>query len=128
MRAHQTILSAVEKSLKSAGMPPLSWYDVLLELDSVGAKGERAFLLQKKLLLPQYGLSRLINRIEKAGYLEKLTCDDDGRGQRLVITELGKDVRQNVWSIYSVAIEEAVGSKLSRSDGKKLKELLKYLM
>ena len=108
-------------------MPPLSWYDVLLELDRAGSKGARAFALQKKLLLPQYGLSRLLNRIEKAGYLKRLSYDDDGRGQSLVITQSGKIARKQIWSVYSVAIEQAIGSKLNSHDGKKLSELLASL-
>jgi DNA-binding MarR family transcriptional regulator len=126
-RAHQAILSSIEKSLKDAGMPPLSWYDVLLELEREGNKGARAFVLQEKLLLPQYRLSRLIDRIEKAGYLERLACDDDGRGQRLVITQSGKAVRKDAWSIYSDAIEQTIGRKISVPSGKMLAEVLMSL-
>ena len=33
IRAQQAMLERVEADLKTAGLPPLAWYDVLLELN-----------------------------------------------------------------------------------------------
>jgi len=126
-RAHRAILSSVEKSLKDASMPPLSWYDVLLELDKAGDGGARAYLLQEKLLLPQYALSRLIERIEKAGFLQRLSCTNDGRSQILIITQSGKIIRKKICSVYGNALQQAVGAKLSQNDKENLLKLLGQL-
>ncbi|VAW19140.1 hypothetical protein MNBD_ALPHA11-1696 [hydrothermal vent metagenome] len=126
-RAHRAILSSVEKSLKDASMPPLSWYDVLHELDIAGAKGARAYLLQEKLLLPQYALSRLIERIEKAGFLQRQSCTDDGRGQILIITQSGKIIRKKIWSVYGNALQQAIGNNLCHEDKEQLLQLLVQL-
>lgn len=42
-RVHRTLLDNVEASLKSNKLPPLDWYDILLELHSVKDKGLRQF-------------------------------------------------------------------------------------
>jgi len=126
-RAHQRILYAIEKSLKDASLPPLAWYDVLLELDRVGKAGLRPFELQEKLLLPQYSLSRLLDKIQQAGYLDRLACDEDGRGQQVVITRLGKIKRQAMWQIYGPALEEAIAERLNKKDSKELSKLLRYM-
>ncbi|MHA1546375.1 MAG: MarR family transcriptional regulator, partial [Alphaproteobacteria bacterium] len=68
VRAQQTVLGAVEADLSKAGFPPLGWYDVLLELRRAG-QGMRPVELEKTLLIAQYNLSRLVARLEKAGYL-----------------------------------------------------------
>ena len=60
-------MSRVESALKAAGLPPLAWYEVLVELDRAGACGVRPFALEEALQLPQYGLSRLLARMEEAG-------------------------------------------------------------
>ena len=65
VRAHHAVLSGVERALKRDGYPPLAWYDCLLELDRAGDGGLRPLELEKRLLLPQYGLSRLLKRIEE---------------------------------------------------------------
>ena len=128
LRAHETALSTVETALKEADLPPLSWYDVLLELERVGDEGIRPYELQDKLLLPQYGLSRLLTRIEKAGYLERLSSEEDGRGQLVFITPSGRSVRARMWSVYAPAIEGAVGKKLTCVQAKSLSNLLGKLI
>ncbi len=126
-RGYQRILCAIEKSLKDASLPPLAWYDVLLELDRVGKAGLRPFELQEKLLLPQYSLSRLLGKIQQAGYLEQLPCDEDGRGQRVVITRPGKIKRQAMWQVYGPALEQEIAERLSKKDSKELSKLLRYI-
>jgi len=127
LRTHRQVLASVEDALKSAGLPPLAWYDVLLELERSKGQGIRPFELQKKLLLPQYGMSRLLDRIEKVALISRKPCDDDGRGQQLSITKRGVDMRKNMWRIYGPAIQSAVGEKLSLTEGKELSELLEKL-
>ena len=51
LRRSQSLLASVEGDVKSAGLPPLAWYDALLELKRVGAMGLRPFELQQKMLL-----------------------------------------------------------------------------
>jgi len=128
LRAHNQALATVEAKLKNSGMPQLAWYDVLLELERCGVSGIRPYELQAKLLLAQYGLSRLLNRIEKAGYLRRDSCVDDGRGQMLFITGEGKTMRKRMWEVYGPAIKHAVGDKISQLEMKKLSEILGKLI
>ena len=128
LRVHGDAVGAVETDLKSAGYPPLAWYDVLLELDRAGADGVRPFELQDRLLLPQYGVSRLIERIEKAGYVERRSCADDGRGQMLAITAAGRKVREAMWPVYGAAIEQAFGERLTPGEMRILSRLLGKLL
>ncbi len=65
----------MEGALKAEGLPPLEWYDVLLELERGGPMRPRD--LQAHLLLAQYNLSRLLDRIEAAGLVERRPCPDD---------------------------------------------------
>jgi len=128
VRAYQTTFSFVENALKNDGYPPLIWYDVLLELERAGDAGLRPFELERKLMLQQYGVSRLIERIEKSGHLKREVCKEDRRGQRLLITKEGKKLRRKMWSIYGSAIEDVVGVKLTPKQTKTLSELLVKLI
>jgi DNA-binding MarR family transcriptional regulator len=128
MKAQQLTLGSIERSLKAAGLPPLGWYDVLLEVERTGETGLRPFELEKAVLLAQYNLSRIVDRIERAGYVERRACDDDGRGQRIVITKAGLAIRRKMWPIYSQAIEAAIGQHVSRNDAEVLDELLGRLI
>ena len=123
VRAQQAVLAAVEADLKAAGFPPLAWYDVLLEL-SRAEKGLRPFALEQELLLAQYNLSRLLDRLERAGYLERRACPEDGRGQIVAITPSGRALVKRMWPTYRAAIARHVGAKLSEDDASHLAALL----
>lgn len=128
VRAYHLTFSNVESALKDADFPSLSWYDVLLELDRVGADGLRPFELQAKVLLPQYGVSRLIARIENAGYLERVSCDNDGRGQHLKITKSGKTLRKKMWRVYGEVLQNKIGQKITEKQATELAATLKNIV
>lgn len=73
-RAHQAALGKVEGALKAVGLPPLAWYDVLSELELAQECDLRPFFLERRLGLPQYGLSRLLAKIEEAGLIHRQSC------------------------------------------------------
>ena len=128
VRVSQSLLSAVESDLKSNGFPPLSWYDALLELRRAGTNGLRPFELQDAMLLAQYNISRLTDRLCKAGYVERKPCEEDGRGQILIATPKGEKLLRDMWPVYRLAIRthfaDNLGDKHANILGKILGELI----
>jgi DNA-binding MarR family transcriptional regulator len=122
VRAHDAALGHIENALKAADLPPLEWYDVLLELERAGPLRPRD--LQARLLLAQYNLSRLLDRMVGAGAVERQPCEEDGRGLIVAVTEAGLALRQSMWPVYAEAIEVAVGSRMSDREAAVLAELL----
>ncbi|MCT8328886.1 MarR family winged helix-turn-helix transcriptional regulator [Albidovulum sediminis] len=116
VRVSQVVLSRVEADLKAAGFPPLSWYDALLELERAKPEGLRPYQLQERMLLAQYNLSRLTDRLKKAGYIEREECPKDGRGQVLKVTEKGCALLRSMWPIYRRAIVAHFADKLDASE------------
>jgi DNA-binding MarR family transcriptional regulator len=127
VRVSGSLLDAVEAELKAAGFPPLAWYDALLELDRVPDGRLRPFELERHMLLPQYSTSRLVARLEKAGFVERLGCPNDRRGQHVSITAAGRQMRARMWPAYASAIQRHLGSKIDCADAQKLAELLGQL-
>jgi DNA-binding MarR family transcriptional regulator len=127
VRAEQVLLSKVEADLKAAGFPPLAWYDVLLELSREPETGLRPIEIERRTLLAQYNASRLIARLEEAGLVKREACPQDGRGQLVVITAKGRDLRKRMWSAYGAALSKHVGEKLSRPEAQQLAGLLAKL-
>ncbi len=124
IRSQKTLLTLIEKALKDAGYPPLTWYDVLLELRNAENPGLRPMDLENRILLPQYGLSRLLNRMERAGLIARSKDPDDGRGQIIEISPLGRQVQAEMWPVYATALKSAFGDKLTNSEAKKLLDVL----
>jgi DNA-binding MarR family transcriptional regulator len=124
VRVGQDLLAAVEADLKAAGLPPLAWYDALLELSRAEAGRMRPVELEKAMLLPQYSTSRLTERLVRAGLVVRRVCPRDRRGQFLAITDEGRALQHRIWETYAAAIERHVGTRLSSEDTGRLCELL----
>ncbi len=112
VKAQHKVLGAVEADLKKAGFPPLAWYDVLLALRRSQGKGLRHLEIEAQLLLAQHNVSRLVDRLEKAGLIERRPVAEDGRGQLVMITPNGCDLLRRMWPVYRSAIARHVGRKL----------------
>ena len=127
MRVSRQMVERTEDALKANGLPPLAWYDVLHELAEAGEGGLRPFELIDRVLLAQYGVSRLLARLEAEGLVEKLPVSDDGRGQTVRITPDGRDMRRHIWAVYGASIAELMGDRLSAEELKALAALLARL-
>jgi DNA-binding MarR family transcriptional regulator len=127
VKASRQVLGAVEVDLKKAGLPPLGWYDALLELRRAEAP-LRPIELEGRLLLAQHNVSRLIDRLAAAGYVERQPCEEDGRGHVIALTPGGRDVLRRTWPVYRAAIQRHVGDKLSNGQSATLGRLLGQLL
>ena len=127
LRISTALVSAVESDLKAAGLPPIGWYDALLELTRGGPRGLRQFELRQRLMLPQYTVSRLVDRLEQDGLVRRAPCPDDGRGQILHITDPGLEMLDAMWPVYRDAIGERFGRHLTEEDTAFLNALLARL-
>src|SRR5215467_5184198 len=127
-RAQRYVFEAVESELKSAGLPPLAWYDVLLELWREPGGRLRQGDLEYKMLFPQYGISRLVDRLEREKLVRRERCTDDARAYWVAISDKGLALRQRMWPLYAAAIQRHVGEKLSDQEAARIAEGLRKLV
>lgn len=123
-RGHRSLLESVESALKAQGLPPLDWYDVLLELHREKNTGLRQYEIGGKILLNKHNLSRLIDRLEKSRLVTRHACAEDGRGNRIKITDKGEEMLKQVWPVYSQEIEANFGTKLTSAECTELSRIL----
>jgi DNA-binding MarR family transcriptional regulator len=128
MRAQQCTLLKIERAFREAGLPPHAWYDVLWELDRAGETGLRPFEIERQILIAQSNISRLIDRLEGRGYVERRPCREDGRGQYVVITPEGRALRRRMWPVYAGAIGAAIERKVTEPEAAALAGLLRKLI
>lgn len=112
LRTGRTVLAAVEGELKAAGLPPLEHYDALLELRRAAPGGLRPKALEARMLLAQYGISRLIDRLVRDGLAERRPCLEDRRGQIVTITPAGEALLARMWPVYRAAVARHFRSRL----------------
>ncbi|MEP4377678.1 MAG: MarR family winged helix-turn-helix transcriptional regulator [Alphaproteobacteria bacterium] len=127
-RTSRIVTESIETDLRAAGLPPLGWYDVLLELQRAEDQTLRPFELEEHLLLAQYNLSRLIDRIAAEGYVRKQPVASDRRGHEIVLLPSGAAMRERMWPVYAAAIERHIGSRLDKDEAATLVQILGLLL
>lgn len=91
LEVHSALVARLDAELEREHGLPLSSYEVLMNLaDSPGGK-LRMGELAKRLLLSRSGITRLADRLERQGLIERQRCPEDGRGFNAVLTAAGRE-------------------------------------
>ena len=117
------IYGAIESDLAAAKLPSLSWYDALYELYLAPERHLRMSELARSALLSRSGLTRLVDKLEKEGLIERQSCPTDGRVQHAQLTSKGVEVLRKIWPVYRAGIAKYFGAHLSAAEAKQLAPL-----
>jgi DNA-binding MarR family transcriptional regulator len=128
VRAQRMLTDLVDLRLKAATLPPVAWYPTLHELDRASDAGLRLFEIEQATGEAQYSVSRMVDRIEKAGLVRRAPCEDDRRGWRILITPEGRAARAAMWDVYARVLEENFVDRLSGKQIRALDEILGDLL
>lgn len=90
LRVHSRLTRELDADLAAEHGLPLSSYEVLLFLDDAPGGRLRMAMLADSVLLSPSGLTRLVDRLERAGLVIRESCPVDRRGFEAVITEAGR--------------------------------------
>jgi DNA-binding MarR family transcriptional regulator len=104
--AHGLLVATIERDLAAAGLPPLSWYEVLTALARADEAQLRIHALAQAVVLSPSGLSRLLDRMERAGVIRRESCKRDRRGAFAVITDEGHALLERMEPVHQQAIEQ----------------------
>lgn len=123
LTAHATLIERVEAALAAAGLPALAWYDALWELEKAGGR-LRMRELARRVVLSKSNLSRLADRLEGAGLVERADAADDRRGYDLVLTRAGRAMRRRMWPLYEAQIEALFSRHVTAEEARVVAEAL----
>jgi DNA-binding MarR family transcriptional regulator len=90
LRVHSALVKALDAELFAAHALPLTSYEVLINLQAAPGRRRRMAELADGVLLSRSGMTRLVDRLEREGLLERDACTDDGRGTFAVLTDKGE--------------------------------------
>jgi DNA-binding MarR family transcriptional regulator len=103
---------------------PLTWFDVLSRLADAGPAGLRMQELEELALFIRGGLTRLVDRIEAAGLVQREPVRGDRRGVRVVLTDDGRQRYAAALARHEEVIELAFGQRLSRAQHRAIADAL----
>jgi DNA-binding MarR family transcriptional regulator len=94
LHAHATTTRALSGTLLEEHGLTLNDYDALMRLSRADEGRMRRVDLADQLLLTASGVTRLLDGLEAAGYVERAACDTDRRVVYAVITDAGREKLQ----------------------------------
>ncbi len=124
LTAHSRATAAIERDLERANVLPLGWYDVLYALYEAPDNCLRMHELADAVVLSRSGLTRLVDRLDKAGYVTRAPCPEDRRGQHAVLTSKGKAALKQTWPVYESSIREQFARHFSDAEARRISGLL----
>lgn len=106
------VVRAIDRDLAEAGLVPLSWYDVLLELYNAHHGCLRMQELGERVVLSRSRVSRLVDDLERQGLVERRPDPTDGRATLARLTPAGRSAFRCAAKVYLRGIEEHFNSQL----------------
>jgi DNA-binding MarR family transcriptional regulator len=103
--AQDAVLRAIEADLKRASAIPLTWYDVLLELNAAPQHRLRMADLAARTVLSRTRISRLVDELIAEGYVLRRPDPDDGRASFAVLTPKGRTALRKAAPVYLAGIQ-----------------------
>lgn len=105
----------------------LSDFDVLAQLYLAPDRALRRVDLARQVLLTASGITRLLDGLERSGWVAKRRCETDARVTYAVLTDDGVRKFEAAQASHVADVNELFGSQLSDEDRGQLEELLAKL-
>jgi DNA-binding MarR family transcriptional regulator len=122
--ASARVLRIAELDLSEREGFPLTWLDVLAQLYDAPGNGLRMQELEERSLFTRSGLTRLVDRIEAAGLVQREPVPGDRRGVRVALTPEGRRRHNEAFLDHMRLIEREFGRRLTPDQQKAVADAL----
>ena len=103
--SHAAVTERVQKAFAAADLPPLSWFELLWAVKQSPTGSPRMSELAEYLTLSRGGITKLVDRLEQGGYLERVACSEDRRSLQAELTPAGEELLEEMRAIYRAEVE-----------------------
>ena len=108
--SHAAVTDRVQKAFAAADLPPLSWFELMSAVRQSANGRPRMSELAEWLTLSRGGITKLVDRLQDAGYLERVSCSDDRRSLQAELTPAGERMLEEMRVVYSAEVERYLRS------------------
>jgi DNA-binding MarR family transcriptional regulator len=128
LRSHAQVMRRLEQDLLGQHDLPLASYDVLVHLSEAPDCRLRMTELADRVLLSRSGLTRLVDRLQREGLVERRPCPSDARGTLAVLTDAGRDRLREAWPTHLAGVRDRVVGRFDDAELAALGDLLGRLV
>jgi len=124
LRAHAAVTRQLSARLEAQHGLTLNDFDVLVQLYYAPERALRRVDLARSVLLTASGITRLLDGLERSGWVEKRACKSDARVSYAQLTEAGAQKFEEARASHVQDIDELFNGSFSKSERATLGELL----
>lgn len=122
--AHSRLIRALDQELRDAHNLTLGDYDVLVQLAEAKRGCLRMNEIAEAVVLSPSGLSRRVDRLERAGLVVRNRAQQDARNVEASLTRQGKRIFQKLRTTHRAGVKERFADEFSEEELETLHELL----
>src|SRR3954471_6204134 len=123
-QTHAAVTGRLQEALTAAELPPLPWFEVLATLDRAPEQRLKMGDLAEALVITRGGLTKLVDRLIKAGLLKRTFCETDRRVSYATLMPAGRDLLDEMRPVVVAELKVSFASKLSTAEADALRETL----
>jgi DNA-binding MarR family transcriptional regulator len=127
LRAHATSIRRFNAELVAEHGLTLNDYEVLLHLSHAEGQRLRRVDLAERVLLTPSGITRLLEGLERCGYVERASCESDARVTYAQLTDDGEAKLRAAAETHVAGIREFFRGRFSKDEVQALGGLLERL-
>jgi DNA-binding MarR family transcriptional regulator len=128
LRAHSSLTRELSGRLEAAHGLTLNDYDCMVQLAYAPERSLRRVDLARSVLLSPSGITRLLDGLEREGWVEKRSCESDARVTYAHMTDAGLAKFKAARKTHLADIEETFGSRFTADELAAVSSLLGRLL
>jgi DNA-binding MarR family transcriptional regulator len=123
-RTHAAIVGRLQEALAASNLPPLPWYEVLATVADAAERRMKMGDLAESLVITRGGLTKLVDRLIKAGLMERTFCETDRRVSYATLLPAGEEMLEEMRPVVIAELRSAFSAKLSVVEAEGLRDTL----
>ncbi len=123
-RTHAAITERLQAALAQADLPPLPWYEVLATVADAPEQRMKMGDLAESLVITRGGLTKLVDRLIKAGLMERTFCETDRRVSYATLLPAGGAMLEEMRPVVVEELRSAFAANLTAAQARDLREAL----
>jgi DNA-binding MarR family transcriptional regulator len=124
LRAHAATTRQFNAELLETHGLTLNDFDVLAQLSRGPEHGLKRSELAERVLLTASGITRLLEGLERAGYVERGECATDARVTYAVLTDAGREKLRDASKTHLASVRALLSERYTEQELEQLAELL----
>ena len=127
VRAHACVVRGLDRELVAGHGLTINDYEVLLRLSRAPNGVMRRVDLAQQVLLTPSGITRLLDGLQRSGFVEKAACDSDARVVYAKLTEAGEEKLRQATEDHVESIRTLFGARFTEDELQTLCDFLERL-